>query len=135
MKSMLLITSTWGQGKTFKLIPLTEECPYNEVIFDPENKMLAIISKEKKESLHMLAKLNEYGDPIKMKIGRRDNGKDYSEERKTLESFYEYYLEDANEIKSFLEMVAVNYNEFDVAKYLEVQTPKIEAVANKIVTV
>lgn len=135
MKSMLLITSTWGQGKTFKLIPLTEECAYNEVIFDPENKMLAIISKEKKESLHMLAKLNEYGDPIKMKIGRRENGKDYSEERKTLESFYEYYLEDINEIKNFLELIALNYNEFDVAKYLEVQAPKIEAVANKIVTV
>jgi hypothetical protein len=48
-KSMMLITSAWGSKKTFKLIPISPECPYNEAIFDVDNKVLAVISKQKKE--------------------------------------------------------------------------------------
>ena len=102
-KSMLLITSAWGNTKTFKLIPIDKNCPYNEGIFDADNKVLAIVSKEKKESLHMLTKLNEFGDPLTLKIGRRANGKDYAEERKNLETFYEYYIEDEKEQLNFLD--------------------------------
>ena len=34
-KNMLLITSYWGDKDTFKMIPLTEDCPYSEVIYVP----------------------------------------------------------------------------------------------------
>ncbi len=122
-KSMLLVTSTWGSKKTFKLIPALSDCPYNEAIFDADNKVLAVISKEKKESLHMLAKLNEFGDPQTMKIGRRANGKDYAEERKTLETFYEYYVENVNEVENFIKMFAINADSFDYAQYF-VEEPK-----------
>ena len=108
MKSMMLITSSWGTKKTFKMIPVTTTSPYNEVIFDPEDKVLAIIGRDKKETFHMMAKLNEFGDPQVMKIGRRSNGKDYAEERKVLETFYEYFISDENEIRQFIEMFAVN---------------------------
>lgn len=136
MKSMLLITSSWGKNKTFKLIPVSEECVYNEAIFDPENRMLAVISKERKDSMHMLAKLNEWGDPVTMKIGKRSNGKEYAEERKTLETFYEYYVEELSEIKNFVELFAINYADFDIAKYLEapaVQQPT--SPSSSIITV
>jgi len=135
MKSMLLITSSWGKNKTFKLIPVSEECVFNEAIFDPENRMLAVISKERKDSMHMLAKLNEWGDPITMKIGKRNNGKDFAEERKTLETFYEYYVEELDEIKHFVEMFAVNFTEFDVAKYLEAPVVQQPVASSSIITV
>jgi hypothetical protein len=117
-KTMMLVTSTWDREKTFKLIPVSPDSPYNEGIFDPENKVLAVISKEKKQTLHMIAKLNEFGDPQTLKIGRRPNGKEYSEERKTMESFYEYYLENAEEIKNLINMIAINADSFDYAQYL-----------------
>ena len=44
--SMMIITSSWGQQKTFKMIPMTLECPYNEAIYDPQAGVLALISKE-----------------------------------------------------------------------------------------
>lgn len=131
-KSMMLVTSTWGSKKTFKLIPVTLECPYNEAIFDADNKVLAVISKEKKESLHMLAKLNEFGDPQTMKIGKRSNGKDYAEERKTLETFYEYYVENAQEVKDFINMFAINADSFDYNVFFKEEAP---VVPSSIVTV
>ena len=103
------------------MIPATNDAPYNEVIFDLESKVLAVIGKEKKESMHMVAKLNEWGDPVGMKIGKRSNGKDYAEERKTLEAFYEYYIEDINEIESFVNLVAINADDFNVSQYLTVK--------------
>ena len=127
IKSMMLITSTWGSSKTFKMIPVMKDCVFNEAIFDLDSKVLALISKEKKESLHMVAKVNEWGDVVPMKIGKRGNGKDYAEERKSLETFYEYYVEDINEIKDIVSMFAVNAEFFDITSFLEAKSeaPKI----------
>ena len=120
--SMMLITSSWGSKKTFKMIPVAKDCPYNECIFDLDAKVLAVIGKEAKDSMHMVAKLNEWGDPVMMKIGKRQNGKEYAEERKTLNTFYEYYIETAEEIKSFVNRFACNTVSFDVDQYLNAET-------------
>lgn len=117
--SMMLITANWGKEKSFKMVPLTLDCPFNEVIFDPKQKILALISKERKQSLHMLVKLNDQGDPVKIKIGSRPDGKDYAEERKLLETYYEYYVEDLNEIEVMINMLAVNASTFDFQQYLK----------------
>jgi hypothetical protein len=106
------------------MIPITKECPYNEVIFDVTTKVLAIISKESKESLHMLPKLNEQGDVARLKIGKKENGKDYAEERKALVTFYEYYIEDRAEIEKFILHFAVNCSDFDYRQYMDLVVPK-----------
>jgi hypothetical protein len=121
-KTMMLITSSWGSGKTFKMIPATEDCIFNEAIFDLDSKVLALISKEKKESLHMVARVNEWGDVVPMKIGKRSNGKDYAEERKTLETFYEYYVEDIKDVKDIVARLAVNSDTFDITPFVEAKT-------------
>lgn len=136
MSTMRLITSTWGKTKTFKLIPVDSSCPYNEAIFDLDAKVLAIIGKERKQTLHMLTKLDDKGDLVRMKIGKRENGKDYAEERKVLETFYEYYIEDIDEIKAFLKDVAVNFKEFDYKQFTDA-TPaaNLDQAASLIQTV
>ena len=130
----MLVTSSWGNDKTFKLLPITPECPYNECIFDVSTKVLAIIGKEKKESFHMLPKLSDEGDVQYMKIGKRNNGKDYKEERKMLETFYEYYIEHPQEIIDFLNIFAVNADSFDYTQYLEkkVEQPKQSNILTSI---
>lgn len=124
MSNMLLITSSWGPAKTFKLIPSSKDCPYNECIFDVQQKVLAIISKESKESLHMLPKLNEQGDVARLKIGKKENGKDYAEERKALVTFYEYYIEDKTEIEEFIKQFASNAASFNYMQYINMEVPK-----------
>lgn len=118
-KSMMLVTGSWGNQKTFKMIPLSPDCPYNEAIFDRDSKVLALIGKEKKQSMHMVAKLDDNGDVKTMRIGRRANGKEYAEERKTLETYYEYYIENPDEIKSVVNFFAFNADTFDFNQYLE----------------
>lgn len=120
-RSMMLITGTWGNKKTFKMIPVSLNSPYNEAIFDADNKVLAIIGKDKKQSLHMVPKLDDLGDVKQMKVGRRINGKEYQEERKTLETYYEYYLESPEDIKELVSLLAVNADSFDINQYLEPQ--------------
>lgn len=122
--TMMLITSSWGPAKTFKLIPITKECPYNECIFDVQQKVLAIISKESKESFHMMPKLNELGDIQRLKMGKKENGKDYAEERRALVTFYEYYIENKEEIISFVNSIAENAEAFDFQQYLDLEVPK-----------
>lgn len=124
--SMMLVTSSWGNDKTFKLLPISPECPYNECIFDVTGKVLAIIGKEKKESFHMLPKLSDEGDVLHLKIGKRPNGKDYREERKMLTTFYEYYVEKEEEVKDFVKMFAINSDSFDFLQYInkKVEAPK-----------
>lgn len=117
--TMMLITSSWGKTKTFKLIPVSPECPYNECIYDPVDKVLAIVGKEKKQSLHMLPKLNEFGDISRLKVGRRESNKDFAEERKTLETFYEYYMENRSEIVDLINILAINATNFDYNQYLD----------------
>lgn len=126
----MLVTSSWGNDKTFKLLPISPECPYNECIFDATGKVLAIIGKEKKESFHMLPKLSDSGDVLHLKIGKRPNGKDYNEERKMLATFYEYYVEKAEEIKDFIKMFAINADTFDFLQYIDkkVEEPKQSSI-------
>lgn len=131
-KTMMLITGSWGQKKTFKLIPVTPDSPYNEAIYDPDSKVLALIGKEKKQSMHMVAKLNEYGDITPMKVGKRTNGKDYAEERKVLETYYEYYIDTPEEIKAVIDLLAVNADTFDYSQHMT--SSVIDTSAGKIIT-
>ena len=118
-KSMFLISSSWAGSPTFKLIPVSQDCPYNEVIFDPSSKALAIISKETKTTLHMLPKLTDTGDVMRIKVHKRENGKDYAETRINLETFYEYFIEEKSEILHFITSFAVNADNFDFMSSIE----------------
>jgi hypothetical protein len=129
--SMMLVTGSWGNNKTFKMIPVTNDCPFNEAIFDRDGKVLALVGKEKKQSFHMLPKVTELGDVQTLKIGKRANGKDYAEERKTIETYYEYYIENPEEIEQIVKGFAVNADKFDFKQYMEAAA----AQPSQIVTV
>jgi hypothetical protein len=116
MNNMMLITSTWKDGKTFRLIPVSEECPYLECIYDVQLKVLAVISKEKKDNLHMVEKLDANGDPELRKVAK--DGIPFKRERRTLETYQEYYLENTEEIAKFISYFAINEANFDYKQYL-----------------
>ena len=120
-KSMMLVTGSWGNTKTFKLIPVSPKCPYNEAIFDRDSKVLALIGKEKKQSFHMMPKLTDLGDVQTLKIGKRSNGKDYAEERKALETYYEYYIENPEEVIDVVNVLSINADKFDFQQYMETE--------------
>lgn len=123
-KTMMLVESTWQDTKTFKMIPVSNDCPYVECIYDPSSKVLVLIGKTTKTSLHMLPKLDEYGKAISGNRGAK-------QERRSIDTFQEYYIEEEKDIKEITKMFAINASKFDIAKFLEKapNKPSIAAVA------
>lgn len=128
--TMKLITCPWQGQKSFRLMPVSKDCPYTEGLYDPNGKVLVLISVLKKESFHMVQRLDDDGHPIPTKD--RKNAK---QERKLLETFTEYYITEKVEIEEAIKDHAVNADTFDFATYLnastliaEVEKPKIELI-------
>jgi len=120
-KTMMLVQATWQEQQTFRMIPISENCPYVECIFDPGTKVFVIISKIKKTTLHMLPKLDEYGQPITGSKGTK-------QDRHKLDVFQEFYIEDFSAMSSVIKEFAVNadkfdYNAFMNAKQIEEELP------------
>ena len=100
-KNMMLVASEWQGKPSFRTIPMTADCPYVECIFDPESKVFVVISKTKRNTLQMLPKLDEYGNPVTGTKGMK-------QDRHKLEVFQEYYISDIDTIKEFVSYFAVN---------------------------
>lgn len=109
-KTMMLVEATWQDKKTFRLIPIAESCPYVECIFDPETKVFVVISKIRKTALHMLPKLDDYGQAVAGTKGMK-------QERHKIEVFQEFYVEDESAIEELIKIFAVNAK-FDYKKFM-----------------
>lgn len=109
---MMLVQATWNEQQTFRMIPITEHCPYVECIFDPTTKVLVIISTIKKTTLHMLPKLDEYGIAITGTKGMK-------QDRHKTEVFQEFYIEDNTAIESLLGLFAANFLKFDYKTFMD----------------
>jgi len=118
MSNMLLVDSYMGPYKTFVLIPTSDDCPYVECIYEPTGMTMFLLSKNKKQSYKMLPKLNDNGDPERLKMQTRDDGKDFKEERRLLETFHEIIISGRESIEEFVEAMASNSATFDYKRYM-----------------
>lgn len=116
--SMMAISSVWGNNKTFRLMPIDSSCPYTECIYDPESKILVVISSNHKQSYHMLPVLDDHGDAVPVKKPRV-SGKQVKEERRLVDTYQEYYIIVNEEIYDFLGKVAVNAETYDFKVFVE----------------
>ena len=118
--NMLLITSYWANADTFKLIPIVEECPYTEVIFDRSTGLLVVISKISKENYQLMPRLDDNGNHMKSNKPK-ENGKPYKERRETIRVFQEYYIVEKKEQIAFIESFATNAKTFKFKPFMEEQ--------------
>ena len=110
-KSMMLINSIWNEKETFKLIPISDNCPSTECIYDPDSSVFVIISKIKKTTLHMLPQLDDYGQRITGTKGAKQS-------RHKMEVFQEYYIDNTDDIKNVIQIFANNSDSFDYDKHM-----------------
>lgn len=111
---MMLLQASWQDQQTFRMIPINDNCPYVECIFDPGTKVFVVISKIKKTTLHMLPKLDEYGQAVTGTKGMK-------QERHKLEVFQEFYIEDTAAMEELIKTFAVNAKKFDYKKFMASQ--------------
>jgi len=117
-ETMRIVSSLWNDTKSFRLIPISNDCPYVEGIFDVNLQVLVLISKNKKQSYHMLPKLDDNGDSVKTR-SKRANGKDFKEERRLVDSFQEYYIIEPQDIIDFVDKCADNAFIFDYKQFIK----------------
>ena len=94
--------------ESFSAIPITADCPYLEVMFDPRDNTLGIKGIHEVESIQYLTKLNNKGLPQINSDKHTQAMQPYAQERVFMTLPQEYYLRDEKEIEAFLNMVAVN---------------------------
>ncbi len=118
--SMLLITSKWEDQPSFKMVSIDQLSPFVEAIYMPKEGVLAVITKIPKQMFNMVPKVDDNGDYkwTKNKQPRPGSGKIYQEERRVVETFHEFYIEDKGEIGDFIKMFAVNEASFSYGKFL-----------------
>ena len=116
--TMMLIQSTWNEKQTFRMIPISESCPYVECIMDPETKVFVIISKITRTTLQMLPRIDDNGDAMAVK-GSRPNMRTIREERHKLEVFQEFYVEDKIAVKDLVHLFAINADTFDYDHFMQ----------------
>jgi hypothetical protein len=117
-QNMMLVHSTFRNAKSFTLIPVSNDSPYTEAMFDPASGILAVISKVMKQSYHMVPKLDDNGEPQRLKNPNPQTGKTVKEERRLVDTFSEFYLNNTNDIDVFIHMFAVNAETFDYKSYM-----------------
>lgn len=112
-QNMMLVTSSFRNAKSFTMIPVSNDSPYVEAMYDPASGILAVISKVMKQSYHMVTKLDDDGQPMRLKSPNPETGKTVKEERRLVDTFSEFYLSDALDIEQFIHLFGINAATFD----------------------
>ena len=124
-KNMMLVNSSFRGMKSYSLIPVSLDCPYVETMYDPSSGMMAVITKQKKESFHMVPKLDEEGQPMRLKRPNPQTGKTVKEVRVKVDTFSEFYITDKEDLDNFITLFAINSLDFDY-KAFHVDVDKVK---------
>ena len=115
----MLMTSAFRNVKSFSLFPVSNDCPYVEAMYDPTSGILAVISKVRKQSFHMLPRLNEEGEPQRLRVPNKATGKTVKEQRVSMDTFSEFYITEKEEIFYFINIFGIKSDSFDYKKFTE----------------
>jgi hypothetical protein len=111
-RNMMLLTTYWGNDKTFKLMPVKANCPYMEVIYDPTTDMLVVITTNNKQNLQLVPKLDDDGNQIQCKKPKT-NGKPWKEKHTLMTVPQEFYIVEREEMDSFITTFAANAETYE----------------------
>lgn len=118
----MLVTIPWTPTeKSFRLIPVSSECPYLDVVYWRDKKVLEINSTFKKQEYAMFPKVDDNGDIEMRKSPKKaENGQVTSEkqERRLTEVLQKYYIIDKEEILNFVKRFAINADEIAFDKII-----------------
>lgn len=114
-QNMLIVSSSWQNADTFKLIPIKEDCPYNEMIYDVNSAVLVVIAKSKSNQYKMIPKLDDNGDVIRVTPNKpRPQGQPMKEQRVLIELNHEFLVTKLEEQREIIKMFAVNAETYPI---------------------
>lgn len=117
-KTMMLYTTATNGTKTFGLMPLSSDCPFNEAIYMPTVEALAVLSKSNRDTFSMVERLDENGNPT-AQTGKGAEGAKAKMQRVQVSTPWEYFIHEKDEIRDFVKKVAVNADSFDYSQFIK----------------
>ena len=129
---MMLVNSSFRGAKSFNLIPVRKDAPYIEAMFDPSSGILACIGTNSKQSFHMVPRLDDKVQPIRLKVPNKQTGKTVKEQRISQETYSEYYIAEKKDIEDFINIFAINADTFDFKQFTDVEVK--DTKVSKIIT-
>ena len=130
-KTMLLYSTATGSVKTFGMMPLSTDCPFNEAIYMPTLEALAVLGKSTRDTFTMMERLDENGNPTQQ-TGKGADPTKAKMQRTQISSPWEYFIHEKDEITNFVKTNAVNHETFDFQQYIKSDS-NIEVVKNTII--
>jgi hypothetical protein len=137
LKTMMLVTMPYTPTeKSFMMIPVTADCPYTEIVYWKDKKVLEIHAPFKKQEYAMYPKLDDNGDtekrkqPVKTEAGEVITDK---RERRITEVQQKYYIIEQVEIIAFIEALAINAKTVDYMSLLTSKDAIVEAPKPSII--
>lgn len=135
LKSMMLVTVPYTPTeKSFRMIPVSNDCPYIDVVYWKDKKVLEINTSFKKNEYAMYPKVDDNGDVERRKVpGKDENGQPliYKNERRMTEVLQKYYIIEQQEIIAFVEAFAINAKTVNYMELLAgavVEAPKASII-------
>lgn len=74
----------------------------------------------------MIPRLDDNGQPQRLKTPNQQTGKTVKEQRVSMDTFSEFYISDKKDIEIFIQLFAINADNFEWKEYLEVDINKTE---------
>jgi len=82
-----------------------------------------------KQSYHMVPKLDDDGQPIRLKAPNKQTGKTHKEERRLVDTFSEFYLSDKKDIEDFINIFAINASSYDYKEFfVDIEETKVSKI-------
>ena len=118
--SMKLVHNFFQGIPSFSMMPILNECPYIEVLYNPKGKILVAIGKTKKDSFHFVPRISDDGDKIRRK-NKGPKGEEFKMQRVQQESYTEYYITHPDDVKDFITTFGLNHKDFDYKKFTDME--------------
>ena len=80
----------------------------------------------------MVPRLDDKGQPIRLKVPNKTTGKTVKEQRVSQQTYSEYYISEKNDIDNFINIFAINADTFDYKQFTDVEIK--DTKVSKIIT-
>ncbi len=80
----------------------------------------------------MVPRLNDEGQPMRLKVPNKQTGKTVKEQRISQETYSEYYIAEKKDIEDFINIFAINADTFDFKQFTDVEVK--DTKVSKIIT-
>lgn len=123
MNNMLIVNGVFKEANTFRLIPLTDDCPYVEMIYDVPGRALFLVNKVVKDTIDYIEKIDNKGHIVFTKVKEVTEYKQVpAVERCIVRVNYNTTIINEQEIITIVELFARNSDTFDYKSFF---TPAI----------